>query len=663
VRHITIFYLCFFFHHFSGGFNIANTTVDQKPSTGSGFIFQSGTKPSSPGGFKFGQTTVTEKNKSEAAKPDSTSAASSGFKFGQQTKTYETDTSKPPLSAGFKFGQLPQTEKNKTKPSGFTFGSTSTTDTKSEQAATDSAKSSTFSKPSGFIFGGGHTATEVSKDKPASPFTFKPNVIPKETPTKNDAKDDKPASTFVFKPSTPIATATSQKVTEIAKPEPTKKEDKKGFGETLKPGVSKQDAKAAGCGGSGSAFGQKGEKGKGFGDLFKPKEGSWKCDGCLMSNSSDVLKCPACETLKPGVKKEDVKDTGKSVFGSGGSTISFGEKGGFSFGASSQSDSKSDSEFSFTPTTTKDKPDSKPAAGFTPTMSDSERNKPDSGAKGFNFTLEPTKTDTPSKSSSGFNFTLSPTKGGATNPQSPITDADGMYVNKDGEDDHIHFEPVIELPSVVDIATGEEEDEVLFQHRAKLFRFVNGEWKERGLGDIKISKNKESGKVRLLMRREQILKICLNHYLSKELELKPKPNADGKAWIWFAIDFSDNEPEMQQLAIRFKNQEIAANFKKTFDDAKDKLVHADSSERSPSKNTEEKSVPRSAIRTDEIEIIRVDEATDDQIKMARKFMLPDHFYLYELVPPCPGCIGCEDYEPGKICSPPKPKGKEKGKLN
>jgi hypothetical protein len=80
VRHNTIFYLWFFFHHFSGGFNIANTTVDQKPSTGSGFIFQSGTKPASPGGFKFGQTTVTEKNKSEAAKPDSTSAASSGFK-------------------------------------------------------------------------------------------------------------------------------------------------------------------------------------------------------------------------------------------------------------------------------------------------------------------------------------------------------------------------------------------------------------------------------------------------------------------------------------------------------------------------------------------------------------------------------------------------------
>jgi E3 SUMO-protein ligase RanBP2 len=102
-----------------------------------------------------------------------------------------------------------------------------------------------------------------------------------------------------------IATATSQKVTEIAKPEPTKKDDKKGFG-----------------------------------DLFKVKEGSWKCDGCLMSNSGDILKCPACETLKPEVKKEDVKDTGKSVFGSGASTISFGEKGGFSFGASSRSNVK-----------------------------------------------------------------------------------------------------------------------------------------------------------------------------------------------------------------------------------------------------------------------------------------------------------------------------------
>ncbi|CAG2242087.1 NUP358 [Mytilus edulis] len=367
-----------------------------------------------------------------------------------------------------------------------------------------------------------------------------------------------------------------------------------------------------------------------LGDLFKPKEGAWKCDGCLVSNNGDVLKCPACGTLKPGVKKENLpKETEKSsAFGSTGGGFSFGGKGGFNFGTAGKSDTKAASGFTFpTPDSTKEKSESKPAGfTFTPTKSDAEKNKPDAAAKGFNFTLQPSAT--PEKGSSGFNFTLSPSKDAG--PKSPPTDAEGMYMNKDGDDDHIHFEPIIELPSVVDVVTGEEDEEVLFQHRSKLFRFVDGEWKERGVGDIKISKHKESGKVRLLMRRAQIHKICLNHYLTQELELKPMPKTDGKAWIWFALDFSDGEPAMQQLAVKFKNQEIANGFKRHLTMPKAKLDSSVATQESPKRRQ-----PK------------------EQITMARKFFLPDHFYLYENKPSCPGCIGCEDYETGKKISPAK----------
>ncbi|XP_059169512.1 nuclear pore complex protein Nup153-like, partial [Physella acuta] len=41
-------------------------------------------------------------------------------------------------------------------------------------------------------------------------------------------------------------------------------------------------------------------------EMFKPKAGSWECDGCLVRNNSDVVKCPACGTLKAGTKPEDV---------------------------------------------------------------------------------------------------------------------------------------------------------------------------------------------------------------------------------------------------------------------------------------------------------------------------------------------------------------------
>lgn len=38
------------------------------------------------------------------------------------------------------------------------------------------------------------------------------------------------------------------------------------------------------------------------------------------------------------------------------------------------------------------------------------------------------------------------------------------------------------------------------------------EWKERGTGEIKLLKHNETGKIRVLMRREKTLKICANHY-------------------------------------------------------------------------------------------------------------------------------------------------------
>lgn len=53
----------------------------------------------------------------------------------------------------------------------------------------------------------------------------------------------------------------------------------------------------------------------------------------------------------------------------------------------------------------------------------------------------------------------------------------------------------------------------LHNRRAKLFRFHKDitEWKERGTGDVRLLKHKETGKVRLVMRRDKTLKVCANH--------------------------------------------------------------------------------------------------------------------------------------------------------
>lgn len=139
---------------------------------------------------------------------------------------------------------------------------------------------------------------------------------------------------------------------------------------------------------------------------------------------------------------------------------------------------------------------------------------------------------------------------------------------REEDEDGPHFEPIVPLPDKVDVKTGEEEEEEIFCNRAKLYRFDTDtkEWKERGIGNVKILKHNTNRKVRLLMRREQVLKICANHYITADMLLKPNAGSD-KSWVWNAIDYADEEPKPEQLAIRFKTVDEAALFKSKFEEA------------------------------------------------------------------------------------------------
>ncbi|XP_045406324.1 E3 SUMO-protein ligase RanBP2 [Lemur catta] len=147
-------------------------------------------------------------------------------------------------------------------------------------------------------------------------------------------------------------------------------------------------------------------------------------------------------------------------------------------------------------------------------------------------------------------------------------ETDGGSAHGDDEDDGPHFEPVVPLPDKIEVKTGEEDEEEFFCNRAKLFRFdgESKEWKERGIGNVKILRHKTSGKIRLLMRREQVLKICANHYISPDMKLTPNAGSD-RSFVWHALDYADELPKPEQLAIRFKTPEEAALFKRKFEEA------------------------------------------------------------------------------------------------
>ncbi|NXT76556.1 RBP2 ligase, partial [Zapornia atra] len=170
-----------------------------------------------------------------------------------------------------------------------------------------------------------------------------------------------------------------------------------------------------------------------------------------------------------------------------------------------------------------------------------------------------------------FKSALSPSKSPAKQNQSRTsvgTDEDSD-VTQEEERDGQYFEPVVPLPDLVEVTSGEENEQVLFSHRAKLYRYDKdaNQWKERGIGDIKILQNYDNKQVRIVMRRDQVLKLCANHRVTPDMNMQQMKGSD-RAWVWTACDFADGERKVELLAVRFKLQDVADSFKQIFDEAK-----------------------------------------------------------------------------------------------
>ena len=133
------------------------------------------------------------------------------------------------------------------------------------------------------------------------------------------------------------------------------------------------------------------------------------------------------------------------------------------------------------------------------------------------------------------------------------------------ENRDIYVQPIVEL-STVTVSTGEEEEEVHFKQRCKLYRYDTSgkKWKENGVGEMKLLYNRKMQKSRLVMRRDQVHKLCANHALSETMKLEPFPSNELTV-TWNALgDISDNSPEDKLLAAKFKNKDILSEFKNTF---------------------------------------------------------------------------------------------------
>ncbi|XP_059049050.1 E3 SUMO-protein ligase RanBP2 [Achroia grisella] len=406
----------------------------------------------------------------------------------------------------------------------------------------------------------------------------------------------------------------------------------------------------------------------GWGDKFKPKEGTWECKGCFIRNEASNENCIACNN--PKNPESITKQEPKSIFGLGssgskftfgipisdqptggsstevqstsifdgtgahkftfgipsnqqdeGTNVSFGDKAATSsFGSLKMSDEKEPVDF----TTNKSEEIKNVATmkpGLLPTPTPNNENTPPGKEGGtFGFVFKP-KTPTKGKS---------PIK--SPNSQKGEDSDDNEYASED-EGHHIHFSPVIPMPDKVEVVTGEENETELYGHRAKLFRFMSGEWKERGIGIVKILRHNYTDKVRVVMRREQVLKICLNHVLSPDITYTPK---DDKTWLFAANDFSEGELSLQQFCLRFKTNEIAIEFKAAIDEAREgKLINKNEVDinKSSQKKTDD---------SDDVIFVSEIQASVEEKKIAKELMLPENFFTYKNQKPCSGCRGCND---------------------
>uniref|UniRef100_A0A182PKP1 Uncharacterized protein n=1 Tax=Anopheles epiroticus TaxID=199890 RepID=A0A182PKP1_9DIPT len=443
--------------------------------------------------------------------------------------------------------------------------------------------------------------------------------------------------------------------------------------------------------------------GSGFGDQFKPKPGSWTCNGCYLSNGADALYCMSCESPKDDTVPK--KSTGGGLLKATDTTpkINFAAGGGFTFGlpssttitpatgsASSTTPSTGGSlsqpqqpvfggGFSFgstmkppqsstntvTPaalaTATPEKPVFKfelptPAGGLSfgskltpnpPSVAATATSKvgdgPSSTSLSSSSSAAISKLDPPEKATFGFVF----------KPKSPgrTLSGDGDGADDDGaagdnsvteEENNTYFAPVIPLPEKVEVKTGEEDEHVLYAHRAKLYRFVSSEWKERGIGDVKILKHKETGKLRVVMRREQVLKICLNHALTEDICYTKK---DDKSWQFVANDFSEGNFEIMNFCLRFKSSDIAQEFRDAIADALSGKLNAasvqgkDSAQvTSPSRN--DITITSTSSPVGDLNFSKLSDISLNDRETAQKLKLPDNFFDSTSAP-CTGCRGCD----------------------
>jgi Ran-binding protein 3 len=139
----------------------------------------------------------------------------------------------------------------------------------------------------------------------------------------------------------------------------------------------------------------------------------------------------------------------------------------------------------------------------------------------------------------------------------------------------------------VPVETGEENERVVFSADSVLFEFLDGGWKERGKGELKVNVSAAGAeRARLLMRARGHFRLILNASLYPDMKLA---NMD-KRGITFACmnSIGEGKDSLSTFALKFKDGSIVEEFCAAVTAHKDKAPAAmKTPENSPKASSDE----------------------------------------------------------------------------
>lgn len=118
------------------------------------------------------------------------------------------------------------------------------------------------------------------------------------------------------------------------------------------------------------------------------------------------------------------------------------------------------------------------------------------------------------------------------------------------------------FPSMQEVAveTGEENERVVFNADSILFEFIDGSWKERGKGELKVNvPTSGTGRPRILMRARGNYRLILNASLYPDMKLT---NMDKKGITFACVNStSEGKDGLSTFALKFKDASIVEEFR------------------------------------------------------------------------------------------------------